>query len=60
MHADVIGVLISGMTNEPLIHELGCCKPRTTRKLLNLATSHAFGEKAVHAIFYKYKGKALA
>jgi len=28
--------------------------------LLDLATSHTSDEEAVHAIFYKYKGKAQA
>jgi hypothetical protein len=51
MDADVIGAFISGMTNEALICELRHCKPRTTRELLDLATSHAFGEEAVRAIF---------
>jgi hypothetical protein len=27
--------------------------------LLDLDTSHAFSEEAIHAIFCKYKGKAL-
>jgi len=31
-----------------------------TWELLNLARSHTSGEEAVHAIFYKYKGKAQA
>jgi inhibitor of KinA sporulation pathway (predicted exonuclease) len=60
MDADVIGVFIFGMTNEALIHELGRCKPQTTRELLDLATSHATCEKAVSAIFCKHKGKAQA
>jgi hypothetical protein len=55
-----IKAFISGMTNKALGHELGCCKPRTTRELLDLVTSHTSGEEAVCAIFYKYKGKAQA
>jgi hypothetical protein len=51
MDVDMIGAFISGMTNEALIHELRRCKSRT---------SHASGEEAVHAIFYKHKGKAQA
>jgi inhibitor of KinA sporulation pathway (predicted exonuclease) len=39
--ADVIGAFISSTTNEALVHELGRNKPRTTRELLDLATSHA-------------------
>jgi hypothetical protein len=60
MDMNMIGAFISGMTNEALVHELRHCKPRTTRELLDLATSHASGEKVVHAIFCKYKGKAQA
>jgi len=30
------------------------------RELLDIATSHAFGEEAVQAIFCKNKGNALA
>jgi hypothetical protein len=60
MDADVIRAFISSTTNEALVHELGCCKPRTTQELLNLATSHASGEEAIRAIFCKYKGKAQA
>jgi hypothetical protein len=58
--ADMIGAFISGMTNEALDHELKRCKPRMTRELLDLATSHTSGERAVHAIFCKYKGMAQA
>ena len=54
----MIEAFISGTTNEALIHKLGCCKPRTTRELLDLATSHASGKEDVHAIFSKYTGKA--
>ena len=60
MDADVIGAFIFGTTDDALIHELGRCKPRMTRELLDLATSHASGEEAVCAIFYKHKGKAQA
>ena len=56
----MIRALISSMTNEALVHELGHSKPRTMRELLDLATSHAFGLEAVQAIFCKYKGKARA
>jgi hypothetical protein len=46
------------MTNEALVHELERSKPRMTWELLDLDTSHAFGEEAIWAIFCKYKGKA--
>ena len=32
--------------------------PRTTKELIDIATSHASGEKAVRAIFDRLKGKA--
>ena len=54
----MIGGFISSTTNEALVHELGRNKPRTTWELLDLTTSHAFGEEAIRANFYKYKGKA--
>ena len=56
--ADVIGVFISGTTNEALVHELGCCKSQMMQELLNLATRHASGEEAIGAIFHKHEGKA--
>ena len=56
----MIGAFSPSMTNEALVHELGCCKPWTTWELLNLTTSHASGKEAARAIFYKYKGKAQA
>jgi hypothetical protein len=51
MDADVIGAFISGTTNKALVHELGHYKPRMTRELLDLATSHASSDEAIHAIF---------
>jgi hypothetical protein len=56
----MIRVFISNTTNEALVHELIRCKQRTTRELLDLATSHGSGEEAVRAIFCKYKGMAQA
>jgi hypothetical protein len=37
---------------------LGCKRPRTTKELLDIATSHASGEEAVRAIFDRARGKA--
>jgi hypothetical protein len=34
-----------------LLHELGREQPKTTKKLLNIATSHASGEEAVGPSF---------
>ena len=41
-----------------LVHKLGCKGPRTTKELLDIATSHASGEEAVRAIFDHLEGKA--
>ena len=41
-----------------MVHKLGCKGPRTTKELLDIATSHASGEEAVGAIFDRLKGKA--
>ena len=56
--ADVIGAFLSRTTYESLVHELGCRGPRTTKELLDIATSHASGEEAVGAIFDRSDGKA--
>jgi hypothetical protein len=50
-------VFLSGITNESLVHKLGQKSPRTIKELLDIATSHAFGEDAVGAIFDRSKGK---
>ena len=49
---------MSGTTCESLVHKLGCKGPRTTKELLDIATSHASGEEAVRAIFDHLEGKA--
>ena len=46
------------MTCESLVHKLGHKGPRTTKELLDIATSHASGEEAVGAIFDRLEGKA--
>ena len=45
------------MTCESLVHKLGRKGPRTTKELLDIATSHASGEEAVGAIFDRLEGK---
>ena len=40
-----------------MVHKLGCKGPRTTKELLDIATSHASGEEAVRAIFDRSNGK---
>jgi hypothetical protein len=54
----MIGAFLSGTTYESLLHKLGRKRPRTTKELLDIATSHASGEEAVGAIFYLAQGKA--
>ena len=56
--ADVIGAFLSGTTYESLVHKLGCKGLRTTKELLDIATSHALGEEAVDVNFDHLKGKA--
>jgi phosphoglucomutase len=48
---DVIRAFLSGTTCESLVHKLGRNHPRTTKELLNIATSHASGEEVIGAIF---------
>ena len=45
-------------TYESLVHKLGHKGLRTTKELLDIATSHASGEEAVGAIFDSPKGEA--
>ena len=56
--ADVIGAFLLGTTCESLVHKLGHKGPRTTKELLDIATSHASGEEAIGAIFDRLNGKA--
>ena len=56
--ADVIGAFLSGTTCESLVHKLGHKGPRTTKELLDIATSHASRVEVVRAIFDRLKGKA--
>ena len=55
---NVIGAFLSETTCESLVHKLGCRGPRTTKELLDIATSHASGEEAVGAVFDSTDGKA--
>ena len=54
----MIGPFLSRTTYESLVHKLGRKGPRTTKELLDIATSHASGEEAVGAIFDRLEGKA--
>ena len=55
--ANVIGAFLSRTTCKSLVHKLGCKGSRTTKELLDIATSHASGEEAVKAIFDHLEGK---
>ena len=54
----MIGAFLSRITCESLVHKLGRRGPRTTKELLDIATSHASGEEAVGAVFDRTDGKA--
>ena len=47
-----------GPKPKSLVHKLGHKGPRTTKELLDIATSHASGKEVVRAIFDPLKGKA--
>jgi hypothetical protein len=54
----VIRNFLSGTTYESLVHKLGRKCPRTTKELLDIATSHTSGEEAIGAIFDRARDKA--
>ena len=54
----MIGAFLSRTTYESLVHKLGHKGPRTTKELLDIATSHASGEEVVGVIFDRSDGKA--
>jgi hypothetical protein len=56
--ADVIRAFLSRTTCESLVYKFGRRRPRTTKELLDIATSHASGEEAVGVIFDRARGKA--
>ena len=49
---------LSRTTCESLVHKVGHKGLRTTKEILDIATSHASGEEAVGAIFDHLKGKS--
>jgi hypothetical protein len=56
-NTDIIGAFLSGTTCESLVHKLGRKGPRTTKELLDIATSHASDEEAIGVIFDCPRGK---
>jgi hypothetical protein len=57
-NADITRNFLSRTTCEFLVHKLGRKGQRTTKELLDIATSHASGEEAVGAILDHPRGKA--
>jgi hypothetical protein len=55
---DEIRAFLSGTTYESLVHKMGHKCLRTTKEVLDIATSHASGEEAVGAIFNRARGKS--
>ena len=55
---DIIGAFHSRTTYESLVHKLRRKNWRTTKELLEIATSHVSDEETVGAIFNRSKGKA--
>ena len=55
---DVIEAFLSRTTYKSLAYKLGCKGPRTTKELLDIATSHTLVMEVVEAIFNRPKGKA--
>jgi hypothetical protein len=53
MSNQVITMFLDGTTCDTLVHRIGRVKPKTTRKLLDLATDDANGEEVV--VFSKRK-----
>ena len=49
--ADVVGSFIYGTNDKAIVRKLGCYKPQTIGKLMEIASDHASGEEAVGAIF---------
>jgi hypothetical protein len=50
--------VVSTFWSDTLVHELGHYQPKTTKELLNIATTNASGDEAVGAIFIQNSRKA--
>jgi hypothetical protein len=57
--SEIVHAFLEGMTCRDLVRELGRSPPVDSNELFNIATSFAFGEEAVGAIFDNQKGKRV-
>jgi hypothetical protein len=48
---DVVSEFLIRTTCKPLVHKLGCRKPRTTRELLDITMNHASGQEGLGMVF---------
>jgi hypothetical protein len=55
--SEIVHAFLEGTTCRDLVRELGRSPPVDSNELFNIATSFAFGEEAVGAIFDNKKGK---
>jgi hypothetical protein len=57
--SEIVHAFLEGTTCQDLVHELGRSPPVDSNELFDIATSFAFGEEAVGAIFDGKKGKRV-
>jgi hypothetical protein len=57
--SEIVHAFLEGMTYRDLVHELGHSLPVDSNELFDIATSFAFSEEAVGAIFDGKKGKRV-
>jgi hypothetical protein len=57
--SEIVHAFLEGTTYRNLVRELGCSPPVDSNELFDIATSFAFGEEAVGAIFDGKKGKRV-
>jgi hypothetical protein len=57
--SEIVHTFLEGTTCQNLVRELGRSLPVDSNKLFDIATSFAFGEEAVGAIFDGKKGKCV-
>jgi hypothetical protein len=57
--SEIVHTFLEGTTCRDLVRELGCNPPVDSNELFDIATSFAFGEEAVGAIFDGKKGKRV-
>jgi hypothetical protein len=55
----IVHAFLEGTTYRDLVHELGQSPPVDSNELFDIATSFAFGEEAVEAVFDGKKGKRV-